>query len=129
MTTETQEKENLLIERALDIFRGKLIQCGYTEQEITKILSKVKKDLEKRLLGPSGFEIIWSIDLKMNLTEFPLSSNQKKENQSKTLIDLFKRLKINIEPLGFYIMDVDARTGSICVSEKRGVQPKPVFVL
>lgn len=104
---EDNPKLKKLLERAMYLFEQKLKNCNYTEEDIEKIIKESQKHLSEDI-RKRGFGILWSIE-----TEY-----------TKSLRDVFQKEHLEIEPLGFYVLEVDFYRQEILISEKHGVRPK-----
>ena len=104
-----------LIERALCIFESKLVNCGYTTEEVEKILNLTRKNISAEI-KKLGFSIVWTINLAGN----------KNEKIRRTLLDDFRDLNIKISPLGHYEMIIDYWRNEISVSDIQGHRPQLV---
>lgn len=102
-----------LVNRSLSIFKDKLIDSGYNSDEIEKILKSTEATIKKDL-GKFDFCIIWTINLSKN----------ESQRTKKTLVDTFKALHIDINPLGHYEMIIDYWSNGISVSEVKGHRPQ-----
>lgn len=116
-----------LIEKAIYTFKEKLIRCGYNNMEIENILSKSEKIIEEKM-AKKGFAILWTIDLHEPRSKKPIqyTPTKKAVEPPDSLIDTFKKIGVDIDPLGHYELLVDYNNG-VFVSEKKGVRPHVVF--